>query len=93
MYQQIDGIAMGSPLGAVMVNIFVGFQEEKLFETKNKLLYYVRYVDGTFMFSSRAESRRFFHSINQLHPVLKFTCEFENNNCLSFLGVLVEHTN
>ena len=34
-----------------MANIFVGFQEEKLFETTNKPLYYSRYVDDiTIMF-------------------------------------------
>ena len=31
MYKQIDGVAMGSPLGSTLANIFVGYQEEKLF--------------------------------------------------------------
>ena len=35
MYQKIDGIAICRPLGAAMANVFVGFQEEKLFETTN----------------------------------------------------------
>ena len=49
-------------------------------------------IDDTFiMFYSRSESRRFFHSINQLHPVLIFTCEFKHN-CLPLLDVLVEST-
>ena len=57
VYQQIDGIAMSSPLGAVIFNIFVGFQEEKLFESTNKPLYYVRYVDEiSVWFSSLSES-------------------------------------
>ena len=47
MYQQIDDIAMGSPLSAAMVNIFIGFQEEKLFEITNNPLYYYQSFQST----------------------------------------------
>ena len=30
MYRHIDGVAMGSPLGLVLANIFVGFCESKV---------------------------------------------------------------
>ena len=35
MYKQIDGVAMGRPLGLVLAHIFVGYQEEKLFIDNN----------------------------------------------------------
>ena len=38
IYKQIDGVAMGSPLGPALENIFVGYQEEKLFIHKNQPL-------------------------------------------------------
>ena len=31
MYKQTDGVAMGSPLGPAVANIFVGYYEKKLF--------------------------------------------------------------
>ena len=68
MYEHTDGISRESPLRAILVNIFLEFQEASLFEILNMQLFYKWYVDDTFMiFSSRLESRRFFHTANQLH--------------------------
>ena len=67
-YQQINGISMGSPLGAALVNIFVGFQEARLFKITNILLFYQWYNDNTFMmFFLKSESRCFFYTVNILH--------------------------
>ena len=46
-YNQIDGVAMGSPLSPVLTNIFMGFQESKWFNEYNfsKPKFYLRYVD------------------------------------------------
>jgi len=52
MYRQIDGVAMGSPLGPALANIFGGYQEEKLFNFANRPLAYFRYVDDTFAYST-----------------------------------------
>ena len=30
IYRQTDGVAMGSPLGPALANIFVGFYEQKI---------------------------------------------------------------
>ena len=90
MYKQTDGVAMGSPLGPALANIFVGFYEEKLFSQKSKPSTYFRYVDDTFaMFRNEEESDNFFKQLNCLHPSLKFTFEKEKNNCLPFLDVNV----
>ena len=46
-YEQIDGVAMGSPLGPLMANTVMCSIEEKL-ESEDKLLsFYKRYVDDT----------------------------------------------
>ena len=93
MYKQTDGVAMGSPLGPALANIFVGFYEEKLFSQKSKPSAYFRYVDDTFaMFRNEEELENFFKQLNCLHPSLKFTFEKEKNNCLPFLNFNVEQT-
>ena len=48
MYRQIDGVAMGSPLGPAVASIFVGYYESKLFTEISKPTVYCRYVDDTF---------------------------------------------
>lgn len=48
MYRQIDGISMGNPLRPTIANIFVGFQEQRLFAKTSWPNCNLRYVDYTF---------------------------------------------
>ena len=92
MCRQADGVAMGSPLGPVLANIFMGYCDS-LIPLESYPLFYRRYVDDTFSyFLSKDEAIKFKCILDGLHPYLKFTCEFEKDHCLSFLDVLVDRS-
>ena len=76
MYRQIDGVAVGSPLGPAHANIFVGYYETKLFQTISKSAMYYGYMDDTFVvFNSENQCKVFLERLNSLHPSLRFTIE------------------
>ena len=91
MFRQTDGIAMGSPLGSVLANIFVGYNENKLFYFSVKPQLYKRYVDDTFaIFENEAECDEFFNILNSLNLSLKFTSEKEEFESLAFWDVKIQ---
>ena len=90
-YDKIDGVAMGSPSGPVLANIFMCALEEKwLLNAKVSPLFWNRYVDDTFaMFHNKDSANYFLHYLNGCHSNIKFTIEFEHNNAIPFLDILV----
>ena len=97
IYKQIDGMAMGSPLGPTFANIFM-CHIETLFINQCpdtfKPLFYRRYVDDTFvLFKDRAHANSFLNHINSFHPNIKFTLELEQDKKLSFLDILISRDN
>ena len=91
MYKQLDGVAIRSPLGPALANIFVGFHDGKLFDNTTKLGFYFRYANDTFVrFGSEVESDNFHQKLNSMHPALKFTVKKEQNNSLNYLDASVE---
>ena len=90
MYEQVDGVAMGSPLGPLMANAFM-CKIEKQLETENKLpTFYKRYVDDTLSaMPDLTAASEFLTTLNESHPSINFTMELEENGKLPFLGMNV----
>ena len=88
LYEQVEGVAMGSPLGPLMANAFMCNIEKQL-ETKNKMpAFYKRYVDDTLSAMPDVETAsEFLTTLNNTHPSIDFTMELEVNGRLPFLGM------
>ena len=93
-YDQVDGVAMGSPLAPVLANLFMGHHEWVWLQNfgLTEVLFYRRYVDDTFcLFHSEADAVQFFHYLNSRHINIRFTMEKEFKNRLPFLDVLIDN--
>ena len=89
LYKQIDGVAMGSPLGPTLTNAFLCHYEKEWLDNCSshlKPIVYRRYVDDTFvLFSSKEHLQPFVDYMNKQHRCIKFTSETEQNNTFSSL--------
>ena len=95
-YDQIDGVAMGSPLAPVLANIFLGFYESKwLIEYNlNKTKFYFRYVDDVLAaFDKEKDSLNFLNFLNKRHSNKKFTIEKQINHSIALLDVFISGIN
>ena len=83
LYKQVDGVAMGSPLGPLFANIFLSFHEKSWLAdcpSNFKPLFYRRYVDDCFLIiQSRDHVLPFLSYLNSEHSNIQFTHELENN--------------
>ena len=88
LYEQIDGVAMGSPLGPLMANTFMCSIEEKLDSEEKLPSFYKRYVDDTLAaVKDIPTATAFLATLNEAHPAISFTMEIANNNKLPFIGM------
>ena len=93
-YDQIDGVAMGSPLGPTLANLFMGHHEQRWIEEFNEceVLMYRRYVDDIFcVFHNKDDALKFYQFINSKHTNIKFTYETAYEGRLPFLDILIEN--
>ena len=91
LYKQVDGVAMGSPLGPLTAHTFTCSIEEKL-AGENKLPdFYERYVDDTFaLVPDLAAATDFLSVLNDAHPAIQFTMETAVNSSLPFaVGMVI----
>ena len=90
IYQQVDGVAMGSPLGPVIANVFMAELEQTIVPNlAQDIKFWRRYVDDTFAFVKQDRIQAVLDCLNSYHPSIQFTHEMEEDGRIAFLDVKV----
>ena len=74
-YNQIDGVALGSPMAPVLANTFMGLYKSKWLNeyNLNKPKFYLRYVDDILAaFDKEQDPLNFLNFLNKRYPNIKF---------------------
>ena len=91
LYKQIDGVAIGSPLGPSLANAFLSYHEKNWLNNCSqefKPVFYRRYVDDIFiLFKSNDHLTYFQNFLNFSHINMSSSIERKKENKLSFLDV------
>ena len=91
-FDQIDGVAMGSPLAPTFANFFMDeFETIHMEEFTNLgVKIWHRYVDDTFVLMEKyCDTEKLLTIMNSKHKNIKFTIENEVNKKIPFLDVLI----
>ena len=90
-YKQLDGVAMGSPLGPALANAFLCHHESKWLRecpVAYAPIFYKHYVDDIFvLLKSENHVNNLLFYLNSKHPNIRFTCEIEKDRSLAFLDI------
>ena len=90
IYQQTDGVCMGSPLGPVLANVFMVHLEETIApKLQDSMPIWKRYVDDTFTLVKKGKIDEMITALNNFHPNIQFTHELEEEGSIAFLDVLL----
>ena len=93
-YLQVDGVAMGSPLGPVLANMFmVELQQNMVPTLSNDISLWKRYADDTICFIKLTSINKVLETLNSYHTNIKFTIEIETENKILILDVLLIRNN
>ncbi len=90
-YQQVDGVAMESPLGVLLSNFFMGCVEE-VFSKISKPGIHCRYIDDIFIKTREEEKIEHLRTYLQETSGLNFITDKSNEGKMPFLDVLVTQT-
>lgn len=98
-YQQLTGLAMGSPLSPLLSEVFLKNLEINIITSnqlfKNHVVFWRRYVDDIFCIfnGDHTDLSNFILFLNSIHPNIEFTHELHNNNTLPFLDLSITLNN
>ena len=90
LFRQVDGVAMGSPLGVLFANMYMAAVEKKTFSDHQRPRIYARYVDDIFIAIRESDDPKKLAYALKSNSVLNFTIEKSIDKTLPFLDVFVE---
>ena len=94
IYTKTDGVAMGSPLGPLLTNIFMTSLKENVIPSlSSSLCNWKIYAGDTHADVDHAKVDMILYTLNNFHPNIKFTFELEQNNTINFLDVTIKKSN
>ena len=89
-YQQLDGVAMGSPLSPVIADIFLVDLEENAIAGAGEDIassVWKRYVDDVLSMVKRDNGQLLLDHLNRQHEKIRFTMEEEGDGSLPFTDI------
>ena len=90
IYQQRDGVSMGSPLGPVLPGIIMVALENSIVPKLNShLQFWKRYVGHTLIIVKEGSISHVLQQLNSFHPNIQFTFEIESSGRIPFLEFLI----
>ncbi|XP_068672516.1 uncharacterized protein [Montipora foliosa] len=88
LYEQLDNVAVGSPLGPLMANSFICCNEEGLYEQGLIPYYNRRYMDDTLVIMPDVKAAEdFLTTLNNSHSDIKFTMVLVVDDKTSFVAM------
>ena len=89
-YEQREGAAMGSPVSAVVANLYMEiFEGLALNAAPVRPRIWKRYVDDTFSVMKKGDVDGLLNHLNSIRPSIKFTMELEEDGSIPFLDTRV----
>ena len=93
LYQQIDGVSMGSPLGPTLADIIMTAFEDAIIKPlidSGVLKFYSRFVDDTLVLAKPSDFPFILNKLNSFHPQLQFTIDsFTDDQDIHFLDIKI----
>ena len=93
-YEQTFGTQMGNPLSPIVSGLFLEHIESELLPSfqGDRPLFWKRYVDDILcLVSEKFDLVKYLTFLNGLYPTIKFTYEWEENDVIPFLDVLIHN--